>query len=527
MEFDERTKPILVKLRTAIGVERLDRWILANGLVDDAPPERELAALGLSRAAATAELARLRMRLDAGRALERGVGAVAFTDGGEGGQKVESVGADTLTALLIGRELADPGERESMRALLLELLGRLNTRVAEEVRPLERSLTELGEWGARPRDRESALEASRRFSATLERVVPLRDSIEAEFVAEVRAAMGDDAGSVAEAMLAANAARDACLRLSRSYHSATRVEAFGGAPLDLDQLAIVLDDPASRAWLRERLRQHGPALRAQATEFRRHATRLAASVVAVHVTIPVIRFRGGPLAEQLAALRQAFPSVDDYLKVVVEVEPAEAASDGQAGTKPGGDGALTDEHGAVIRRLSTGPAPTIGLSVAVLSSLRAWGDAETRAFGSRDREPKADPGSDEEARIESLIAIEIALQRGGPRAAGLREMRRMLACVESTDAGEDSDDLRLLRKLLRASQSRFERALAEARVVVEEPLGAQVTTSDEALDAEYSRRSIAVQGAQHAWRCETDFAHAAFEWLAPPAARDRFRNRTE
>jgi hypothetical protein len=103
----------------------------------------------------------------------------------------------------------------------------------------------------------------------------------------------------------------------------------------------------------------------------------------------------------------------------------------------------------------------------------------------------------------------------------------MLACVESTDAGEDSDDLRLLRKLLRASQSRFERALAEARVVVEEPLGAQVTTSDEALDAEYSRRSIAVQGAQHAWRCETDFAHAAFEWLAPPAARDRFRNRTE
>jgi hypothetical protein len=207
--------------------------------------------------------------------------------------------------------------------------------------------------------------------------------------------------------------------------------------------------------------------------------------VAVHVANPVIRIRGGPLAEQLAALRQAFPSVDDYLKVVVEFEPVDAVGEGEASGKAsgnsGGRSAFTDENGAVIRRLSTGPAPTSGLSVAVLASLRAWGDAETRAFGSRDRERKADPGSDAEGRIESLIAIEIALQRGGPRAAGLREMRRMLACVESTDAGEDSDDLRLLRKLLRASQSRFERALAEARVVVEEPIGAQVTTSDEAL----------------------------------------------
>ena len=535
--FTQETRPTFAEIRECIGIEKFNGWILANGLVDEVPPEAELTSIGLSRAAAERTLTFAKVRMESVHATDLGPGAMAG----------DAVGADLLISLLHGREIVDDAETERERALLRELLDRLHRRITQEVYPLERLLTDPTGWNPGFRDPNSALEAARDFGAMLESVVPLRDSIESEFVAEVRAVISDDAAAVAEVLLASNAARDACLRLSNAFQSVAHVEVFGGAPLDFELMARSLQDAGARAWLRERLREHGPMLRTRATEFRQHATRLLAAEVGTRVAMAALSPTGS-IEEEMSALRRALPNVDDYLRVVeydnVSMEKMEAREHGEAD-----ENAPPEDEGRT-GGVTIGPAPTVHLSTTVLESLEAWRDSELKALGLLASDGSAAMEDERAARLPEVadavadgagvtaeapsplaaeaaaeIAAEVALQRCGEGAVGIRETRRMLAVVEGAPADEPSENRLLLERLLRASLTRSERALAEARAVFGLPLAAEARVSDESIDAEYSRRMIATQAARFVWQSEQEFARTAFEWLASPSMQARLRDR--
>jgi hypothetical protein len=535
--FTQETRPIFAEIRERIGIEKFNGWILANGLVDDAPSESELASIGFSRPEAVNALMRAKARMELETATNLGAEATAG----------ETALADALISLLHGREIVDDAETERERALLRELLDRLHRRITQEVYPLERLLTDPTGWNPGFRDPNSALEAARDFGAMLESVVPLRDSIESEFVAEVRAVISDDAAAVAEVLLASNAARDACLRLSNAFQSVAHVEVFGGAPLDFELMARSLQDAGARAWLRERLREHGPMLRTRATEFRQHATSLLAAEVGTRVAMAALSPTGS-IEEEMSALRRALPNVDDYLRVVeydnVSMETMKAREHGEAD-----ENAPPEDEGRT-GGVTIGPAPTVHLSTTVLESLEAWRDSELKALGLLASDGSAAMEDERAARLPEVadavadgagvtaeapsplaaeaaaeIAAEVALQRCGEGAFGIRETRRMLAVVEGAPADEPSENRLLLERLLRASLARSERALAEARAVFGLPLAAEARVSDESIDAEYSRRMIATQAARFVWQSEQEFARTAFEWLASPSMQARLRDR--
>jgi hypothetical protein len=129
--FTQETRPTFAEIRECIGIEKFNGWILANGLVDEVPPEAELTSIGLSRAAAERTLTFAKVRMESVHATDLGPGAMAG----------DAVGADLLISLLHGREIVDDAETERERALLRELLDRLHRRIKQEVHPLERLLT--------------------------------------------------------------------------------------------------------------------------------------------------------------------------------------------------------------------------------------------------------------------------------------------------------------------------------------------------------------------------------------------------
>lgn len=478
---EQRAEAILARIRERIGIERFEGWLLESGVVDVPPADAELARLGITRAHADESLRFVRSRVDARRAPAPFVGSAAATD----------AGALRLAGLLLGRDAAE-GERDVVRALL----DRLQARITAEVQPLERRVTEQAFRGQQPKDRAAALDDARSFGEQLRAVGPLRVAIEGAFVEDVRAALGNDAAAVAEAMLAAGAAREMQAQAHFSRFSVLFDGAFGGAPLDVEALALSIDERDARAWLRARMVAHGPRLRACADEFRRHALRLWAEPAAFEVSMVALRLREGDADPGGEALFAAFPEARDYVQVKVQYDGKDPV------------------------QVSIGSAPLDRLVAAAAASLRSWRDAETAlvsAVGGDASDDGTKHGTHGGAGAAPALVARAAMgQRFAESMSRIEQIeRRRIAVDGSVEAG-------LLGELLAASLARAERALDEALAVYREPVVMERITTEQALDIERLRREIATMAARHTLWAEERFARHAFERLAPAEIRGDF-----
>lgn len=463
----QEAEAVASRIREAIGIADFRGWLLESGLVDSLPRDEELAMLGISKSHAEAALRVARARAEAKGTRKPGAGAAASSDSG----------AERLAALLLGRD-ADEGEKELVR----DLLDRLNERVDAEVRPLEEAVSGFSGGLRQPKERAVAIDDARAFGVSLRTAAPARLAIERAFVDEVRAAMGDDAAAVAESMLASSAARDMRAGAERSHFGRMFTATFGGGPLDLDALALSLDDPEARAWLRRRLLAHGARLRACGDAMRRDALRLFASDAAVAVSIPALQFDGEDADAGSAALFEAFPEARDY--VLVDIV-----------------------RGAHVR-IWIGPAPRDKLTGAALTSLDAWRAAEREAFA-------ADP-TDEPGDPAAAVARAILRQRFAEPSEVVDEIERRRALVRGDPTGAS------LAELLAASGVRAARARDDAMVVFRSPVDPKSIADESGLNAEFERRQIASLAAEQSLWAERRFARHAFELLASPAARADF-----
>jgi hypothetical protein len=476
-----RAEAILARIRGRIGIERFEGWLLENGVADMPPPDAELARLGIARAHAEESLRVIRARAEERRAAAPGLGAASASDGG----------ALRLTSLLLGRD-ADEGERDIVRALF----DRLHSRITAEVQPLERRVTEQAVRGQQQEDRAAALDEARSFGEQLRALGPLRAVVEAAFVEDVRAALGAEAAAVAEAMLAAGAARDMRTQAHFSRFSVLFDGAFGGAPLDLEALALSVDDRDAGAWLRARLVAHGPRLRACADEFRRHALRLWAESAAFAVCMVALQSRGGDADPGGESLFAAFPEARDYVRITVEYDGEDPV------------------------RVSIGSAPLDGLVAAAAASLRSWRDAAAALLSA----DGADGGSEIGADAGAGTAM-ASVARAAMRQRFAESMDRIDQIAGRRIAVDGDAESGPLAELLAASLARAERALDEALVVYHEPVVLERITTEQALDIERLRREVATMAARHTLWAEERFARHAFERLAPAEIRMDFGKR--
>ena len=460
---------ILARVRRSIGIDRFDGWLFENGLVDTVPRDEELVKLGISRAHAEQSLRQVRARLEAKRMPEPGAGATASTD----------AGAAQIAGLLLGHDAS-----ESEQALVRDLLDRLNARIAAEVRPRERAVTEYRVGIAKPKQVAEALEDARAFGQKLRESPARRAEIEAGFVQEVRAAMGADAAAVAEAMLAASAARDIRTAARMTQFGRMFSEDFGGTPADLDALAMAVDDGAARAWFRARLVVHGPSLRACAERVRRDALGLFAAQEAMRVALATLQYREGDPDPVGAALFEAFPEARNYVRIAIE------------------DGAR--------RAIRISPAPLDPLICATLASLDAWRAAEREAFAA-----DATAGGADEASA-AIVARAILRQRFAQASGAVDEIAARLAMVK------EHPDCGLLAELLAGSVARAALARDHAVAVFQSPVDTKAIATERGLDSQFELRRTSALGASQSLWVEQRFARMAFERLAPAAVRADF-----
>lgn len=468
-EDAEHAEDILARVRQSIGIERFSGWLLENGLVETVPRDEELAKLGISRAYAEQSLRQVRARVEARRVPEAGAGAAAST----------AAGAVQLAGLLLGRDAS-----ESEQALVRDLLDRVNARIAAEVRPLERAVTEHRAAIAQPKPVAAALDDARAFGQKLREAPVKRAEIEEGFVQEVRAAMGADAAAVAEAMLAASAARDIRAGARMTRFGRMFSDTFGGTPVDLDALALAVDDAAAHAWLRARLVAHGQRLRASAGRVRHDAFALFAAEEAMRIALPALQYGRGDPEPVGAALFEAFPEARNYVRIAID-----------RSEQP---------------RIRVSPAPLDPLTSATLASLDAWRATEREALAS---DATAGRAAEDSA---ATVARAVLRQRFTEAAGKVDDISSRLAMVDG------HAECALLAELLAASATRATMSRDHALAVFQSPVDPKAIATEGGLDSQFELRMTSALAATQSLWAEQRFARVAFEVLAPAAVRSDF-----